>query len=213
MSIASRGRSPPFERPDEEIPADLFDLDHPFFGREDPNTRHPAFDVQMSNDGADHIGADDDLEEDDIPRRRVLRGIPPSHVPSLDQRRRPVAHALTAELIQETAGRDRFRTVTPSGLMRAADTFVRYRVTSLDFNRHTDRGARRMFLSDSGGLGRLSFSQMELVMQLMARFAPQIMKSRANSNDPMFGEIVLPGRLRNLPDAMSPMGLFSSRTS
>ena len=44
---------------------------------------------------------------------------------------------------------------------------------------------------------------MQLVAQLMARFAPQIMKSRANSKDPMFGELVIPDRLRNFPDGLS----------
>ena len=98
-----------------------------------------------------------DLEADDIPRRRVLRGIPPAQVPSLDQRLRPAAHARTAELIQETAGRGRFQTVTPTDLMRAAETFVLYRLTSLGVIRHTDSDSRRMSLSDLVELGRRSF--------------------------------------------------------
>ena len=167
----------------------------------------------MASDVAEHDGGADGLEEDDIPRLRVLREIPPAQVPALDQRLRPAVRALTDELIHETDGRDRIQTVTPSALMRAAEPCVRGRLTSLDVIRHTGRGARRMFLSDLREMGRRSSPQMQLVTQLLARFAPQIMKSRANSNDPMFGEIVLPGRLRNLPDAMSPMGLFSSRTS
>ena len=49
---------------------------------------------------------------------------------------------------------------------------------------------------------------MQLIMQLLARPKPQIMKSMANSKDPMFGEVVLPGRLRNFPADLSPMGSF-----
>ena len=37
----------------------------------------------------------------------------PAPVPNLDGRARPAVDALDAELIQETAGRDRFQTVTP----------------------------------------------------------------------------------------------------
>ena len=75
-------------------------------------------------------------------------GIPPAQVPLLDFRLIPVVRALTADLTAETAGRDRFQTVTPTDLFDAAETFARYRLTSLDIIRHTDRDARRMFLSD-----------------------------------------------------------------
>ena len=131
----------------------------------------------------------------------------------MDQRVRPVANALAAELIQDTAGRDRLQTVTRADLAHAAETFVRYRLTSLDVIRHKNRAARRMFLSDLRALGRRSSPQMQLTMQLMAHFAPHVLKSRANSKDPMFGEIVIPERLRNFSADISSMALFLSRTS
>ena len=43
-------------------------------------------------------------------------------------------------------------------------------------------------------------------MQLMSHFAPQILKYRASSNDPMFGEIVPPERLRNFTADLSSLG-------
>ena len=99
----------------------------------------------------------------------------------MDHRLLSVVHALAADLVAETAGRDRFLTVTPADLYRAAETFARYRLTSLDIIRHKDRDARRTFLSDLRGLGRRSFPQMQLIMQLPAHFTPQIMKSRDNA--------------------------------
>ena len=49
---------------------------------------------------------------------------------------------------------------------------------------------------------------MQLVAQLLAHFTPQIMKSRANAKDPLFGELVIPERLRNFLADLSPMGAF-----
>lgn len=100
--------------------------------------------------------------------------------------------ARAAELIQETAGRGRFQAVTPVELLHAAEYFCMYRSTSLDIIRHTDRDTRRMFFSDLRELGRRSFPEIQLIMQLMAHFSPHILKSGANSDDPMFVDIVLP---------------------
>ena len=214
MSIASRNRAPPpMIRSVGELSDPLREDEPPFIGREELNTWRPDFDNQLANDLAEHEDGEGELEEDGIPRRRVLWGIPPAHVPSLGHRHLPAAHSLTAELITETAGRDRFQTVTPSGFLNAAETFPRYRLTSLDIIRHADMVARRMSLSDLRDIGRRSFAQMQLAMQLMSHFAPQIMKSRANANDPLFAELVIPGRLRNFPADLSQMGHSSSRTS
>ena len=56
------------------------------------------------------MGADADLEEGDITRRRVRRGAPTAPVPVLGRLTRPAAGALSAELAQETDGRDRSHT-------------------------------------------------------------------------------------------------------
>ena len=120
----------------------------------------------------------------------------------------PAVRALAADLTTETAGRDRFQTVTPTDLFDAAETFARYRLTSLDIIRHTDRGSRRVFLSDLRELGRRSFPQMQLIMQLLAHFTPQITKPRSNAKDPLFGELAIPERPRNFTADLSPMRAF-----
>ena len=62
--------------------------------------------------------------------------------------------------------------------------------------------------SDLREIDSRSSPQMQLIAQLMAHFAPQIMKSRADAKDPLFGELVIPERLRNFPDDLSPMSDF-----
>ena len=141
-------------RPDEEKSEARFDLDPPFLCRGDLNRWRPAFDIQLANDVAEHEEGEDDMEEAGMHRRRVLRGIPPVHVPALDQRLTSAANALADELVRETAGRGRFRSVTPADLMHAAETLRRYRLSSSDVIRRMERDARRMFLSDLVELGR-----------------------------------------------------------
>ena len=65
-----------------------------------------------------------------------------------------------------------------------------------------------MFLSDLRELGRRSFPETQLAMQLMEHFKPQLLKSKANAKSPLFDEIVIPGRLRNFRADLSPMGAF-----
>ena len=120
----------------------------------------------------------------------------------------PVAHALNAELTAETAGRDRFHTIAPTDLYHAAETFARYRLTSLGIIRRADMDARRMFFADLRGLAAALPPQMQLIAQLMSHFTPHIMKSMANAKDPLFGELVIPERLRNFPAGLSPMSAF-----
>ena len=111
---------------------------------------------------------------------------------------------LYAELLHETDGRGRFQTVTPSDLYRVAATFARYRVTSLDVIRRTDRCARRMFLSELRDWGRRTCPD----MQLLSHFSPHMMKPMANANDPLSGRLVRPWELRNFSADLSPMGAF-----
>ena len=129
-------------------------------------------------------------------------------VPHLGVRRLPMADAPAAELTQATAGSDRFLTVTPADLYHSAETCVMYRLTSLDISRRAERGARRLFPADLREFRRRSFHEMQLVAGRLSHFSHHIAKSRANANDPLFGDIVLPAKLRNFADDLSPMGAF-----
>ena len=102
-------------RPLGELPHPMYENDPPFFGRAELNPWHPAFDNQPAADLYEHEEEEEEQDEDGIPRRRVQRGIPPAQIPALGHRLWSVVHALTAELIAETAGRGRFQTVTPCG--------------------------------------------------------------------------------------------------
>ena len=200
MSISSRERSPPplLSRPLDDRPL-MFGHEPPFCGRAELNPWHPAVGNQLAAELAERDEEGEEQDDGGIPRRRAQRGIPPAQVPALGPRLLPAVQALTDDLTAETAGRDRFQTITPAYLRHAAETFAHYRLTSLGIIRHTDRDARRMFLSYLGELDHLPSPQMQLIMQLLAHFTPQIMKSRADAKDPMFGELVIPERLRNFP--------------
>ena len=104
--------------------------------------------------------------------RRVQRGMQPAPAPVLERRLRPVVDVLAAELIQDTAGRDRFQSVTPDDLYRSAEIFVRYSMTSVDVIRHTDRGDRRMFFSDLREIDRRFLRDVQMVMKLLSHFSP-----------------------------------------
>ena len=84
-----------------------------------------------------------------------------------DVRLPPFADALTAELPQENAGIGRFLTVAPPDLYHSAETFARYRSTSMDAIRHAARYARRAPLPDLRELGRRPFPEMQLIMQIL----------------------------------------------
>ena len=74
------------------------------------------------------------------PHPRVERdGEWAAQIPLLDVRLRPLVGALDAYSVRETSGRDRFLTITPSDLYFPAEIFARYRLTTLDVVRHTDR--------------------------------------------------------------------------
>ena len=118
----------------------------------------------------------------------------------------PLIETLLAETLAETNGRDRFAAATHADFRMAAETFVRYRLTSLNVIRQTDAAARRMFLSDLRELGRRSFPEMQLAMLMLGHFTPQLAKQRTSSKDPLFEEVVLPGRLRNYTADLSSLG-------
>ena len=101
---------------------------------------------------------------------------------------------LGRELTRETAGRDRFFGFTAPDLLQAAETLVRYRLSTLEIIRYTERDARRLFLNECQA-GRKSFPEMQLLMQLFAHFAPLTAKSRTNVKGPAYEEVVIPRNL------------------
>ena len=88
----------------------------------------------------------------------------------MERNLRPLVEALTADLVRETAGRECFSAFYPPDFHQAAETLVRYRLSTLQIVRQTDKDARRMFLSDLRDLGRKAFPEMQLLMQLFFSF-------------------------------------------
>ena len=139
-------------------------------------------------------------------RRRRISDLPPPGGPKLDPIMAPAINALYRELTAETNGRERFAMATPADLHMAAGTFHRYRLTFLAGIRQTDAADRCMFLPALRERGRRSFPEIQLVTQLLSHFSPQLAKQLTSSKDPMFGEIVLPGRLRAYTSDLSSLG-------
>ena len=115
---------------------------------------------------------------------------------------------LTADIVRETDGRELFSAFGEEDFYTAAMTFVRYRLTTLAIIRQADSDARRMFLSDLRELERKAFPETQLLMQLLAHFAP-VQKQRANPKDPTFEEVVLPVKLRDYKAYFSCLGGIS----
>ena len=90
--------------------------------------------------------------------------------PMLAPHQLPLVTALKGDLVRATAGRDLFSAFADGDFHTAAMTFVRYRLSTLAIIRQTDRGGRRMFLSDLREMGRKAFPEMQLLMQLFGAF-------------------------------------------
>ena len=88
----------------------------------------------------------------------------------MERHLRPMVEALTADLVRETAGRRNFSAFYPSAFHQAAEALVRYRLSSLQIIRQTDKDARRMSLSDLRDVGRKAFPEMQLEMQIFFHF-------------------------------------------
>ena len=131
-----------------------------------------------------------------------MGGPAPNLLPHLPQAVRDLA----ADLIAVAGGRERFAPATPGGLLVAAETFARYRLTKMPIIRQSDLMERRTFLSDLRELGRRPFPATQLIMHLVAHFAPMRTRSRANSKDPPYEEIVLPEKLRRYSPDLPALG-------
>ena len=92
--------------------------------------------------------------------------------------------------------------------MEAASSLVRYRLTTLAVIRHTERDARRLFLSELRENERKSFPEIQLLMQLFSHFQPVVARQRLNSKDPSFEELVIPQRLAVYKADLSGLGGF-----
>ena len=125
--------------------------------------------------------------------------------PPMERHLYPLAEALAADIIRETKGRDSFAAFFPPDFHQAAETLVRYRLSTLQIIRQTDKDARRMFLADLRDLERKAFPEMQLLMQLFSHFAP-VAKPRTNLKDPPFEEVVLPVKLKDYTADLSSLG-------
>ena len=109
--------------------------DPPLIG---PDFRHPLAPEDSDSDGSD--------SEDSRPRRRRRRHTA-RRAPILDEAHRPSLADFLADITQEIAGRGRFDGFLPPDLLRDAETLVRYRLSTLEITRRTERDARRLFLA------------------------------------------------------------------
>ena len=126
----------------------------------DPPFINPEFRLPIGPAASD--SEDSEESEDSRPRRRRRRHND-RRIPVLDDAQRPLVAALLADITQETAGRDRFTGFSPPDLLRAAETLVRYRLSTLEIIRHTERDARRLFLAECQHSEQQSFPELQLL--------------------------------------------------
>ena len=142
----------------------------PYDGAGIPPVRRPE---ELSDSDSSRNSADTEDENTPPPaRRRRLADRPMPGGPQLLPSMRHAIVFLPHELTTEIRGRERFAATTPADIHLAAETFPRYRLTSLAVIRQTDASDRRMFLSDLRELGRRSFPEMQLITQLLSQFTP-----------------------------------------
>ena len=131
MSIASRDRPGVTRVRSADSPAavgiPLLDDEPPFVGREELNPWHPSFDTQLLEDLEEfEEGREDGPELDENtfpPPPGAGGGIVLARAPVLDPRHVPLVHTLSAEILEEISGRERFLTVDPEDIHEAAVTF------------------------------------------------------------------------------------------
>ena len=88
----------------------------------------------------------------------------------------------------------------------AAETLVRYRLSRLAIILHTERDARRLFLSELSGYERQSFPEMQLLMLLSTHFASVVARRRLNAKGPSFEELAIPHKLARYTADLSGLG-------
>ena len=113
----------------------------------------------------------------------------PNTLPPLGPALLPRVGALAGELVAETRGVDRFESASERDMWQEDETFARNRIASLAVIRQADHDARRMFLSELREHGRMSFPEMQLLMQTLSHFSPQLAKPRNNAKVPAFEEV------------------------
>ena len=99
--------------------------------------------------------------------------------------------ALLRGLTQETDGRGRFVGFAAADLLQASETLVWYRLSTLEIIRYTERDARRLFLNECRGAERNAFREMQLLIHLVANFAPTTAKIRTDVKGPAYEEVAI----------------------
>ena len=119
-------------------------------------------------DGSGALGGNESSDEDHVPRRRGRRQ---SEAPQFAEQMQLRINTLTADLMAETLGRERFEAFFRPDFLQAAETLAMYRISTIAVIRQTDKDARRMFSSDPRDLERKTFPETQLLMQLFPHFA------------------------------------------
>ena len=131
-----------------------------------------------------------------------------ARIPQLQEGAADLVSTLANDLLRETAGRERFAGFSEPDIRQAADSLVRYRLSTLEIIRHTERDARRLFLAEIREAEGKSFPELHLLMQLFSHFQPIVTKLRANAKDPAFEELVIPRALARYTADLSGLGGF-----
>ena len=186
-------------------PVDPLDPDYEF---EQPfdGLPYPPRLTNLSDSSSDGTHLSFEEEGSELSTRPRRRRPPPEWEP--DPRQDMLINQLSSELLAETAGRDRFADFSELDLRQAATTLVRYRLSSLATIRHTERDARRLFLSELRENERKSFPEMQLLMQIFSHFAPVVVRQRLNAKDPSFEELVIPQKLAQYTADLKGLGGF-----
>ena len=138
------------------------------------------------------------------PQPRAGPQLLPADIPRVTQ----LANAIR----RETRGVRRFAAFQVGEFADAAQIMVRYRIQSMEVLRRTQKDARAMFARDLREVERRSFPEMHLPIQILGNFPPRQLQIRPNAEDPAYGEIVIPARLREFTASLSGIGGLPKHT-
>ena len=145
-------------------------------------------------------------------RHNIHRPFPYLLGPHLRPEDGPRVVTLADEIFRATRGRGRFATFPRGEFTAAATILARYRIPSLEILRQTKKEARQMFLRDLREIERLSFPEMQLLLQILGHFPARLLLVRPNAKGPAFEEIAIPERLEEFKADLSSIGGFLKPT-
>ena len=128
--------------------------------------------------------------------------------PQLTQQQYEAVRDLASALIMETDGRERFTTATHEGLLLAAETSDRYRLTTVPIIRQADLVARRMSLQDPSRIGPNVLPGASSDNATPFAFYPMVVRNRDNAKVPPCEEIVHQVKLRRYAADLEDLGAF-----